>query len=182
MQGREFIEKVIFGRRSIRKFDPSREVPDEYIELILKAAMAAPSAWNRKPWAFIVVKSEEKRKQLASIHRYARMCAEAPVVFAVLGNESDDKWIEGCSAATENMLLAIHALGLGAVWVDIRDVSYGSPNDEEVAKRILKVPEGWRVLNLIPAGYPAEKKSPRTQYDPRRVFVEEFGKHMGEAL
>ncbi len=179
MQGREFIEKVIFGRRSIRKFDRGRDVPDEYIELILKAGMAAPSAWNRQPWAFIVVKDPDKRKELAGIHRYARMCEDAPVVFAVLGNENDEKWIEGCSAATENMLLAIHALGLGAVWVDIRDVSYGSPNDEEVARRILKVPEGWRVLNLIPVGYPAEEKAPRTQFKPEKVFLNEFGKKWG---
>ncbi len=182
MVGKDFIEKIIFGRRSIRKFDPEKEIPDEYIELILKAAMAAPSAWNRQPWAFIVVRNKEKRKQLASIHRYARMCEDAPVVFVVVGNESDNKWIEGCSAATENMLLAIHSLGLGAVWVDIRDVSYGSPDDEKVAKKILNIPEGWRVLNLIPVGYPAEEKPPRTQYDPDRVFYEEFGKTKGEEL
>ncbi len=179
MEGKEFIEKIIFGRRSIRKLQ-NKPIHEEYIDLILKEAMAAPSAWNRKPWAFVVVKSKEQRERLASIHRYARMCAEAPVVFSVLGNESDDKWIEGCSAATENMLLAIHALGLGAVWVDIRGVSYGSPNDEKVAKEILKVPDRWRVLNLIPVGYPAEHKPPRTQYDPDRVFEEEFGKRYKE--
>ncbi len=174
MEGREFVESVIFGRRSVRKFKKA-PVPDEYIELILKAAMAAPSAWNRQPWAFIVVKTEKQRKQLAGIHRYARMCAEAPVVISVVGNEADEKWIEGCSAATENILLTVHALGLGAVWVDIRGVSYGSPNDELVAKKILNVPGKWRVLNLIPIGYPEEEKSPRTQYNHAKIFYEEFG-------
>ena len=175
MMVNDFVNKIVFKRRSIRKF-LNKPVSDEQLKIILEAAMAAPSAWNRQPWSFIVIKDKEIINNLSNIHQYARMCKDAPVVIAVLGKTEDEKWIEDCSAATQNMLLTITALGLGTVWVDIRSTHYKTDNDEAVAKKILGVPEEWGILNLLPIGYPAEEKEPRTQYDRGKVFFDKFGK------
>ena len=179
MRVEDFVKNYIFKRRSIRKFQ-DKTVSDKQIKLILEAGMSAPSAWNRKPWSFIVIKERKIIEKLSEIHIHARMCKYAQVIISVLGKDDDEKWIEDCSAATQNMLLTITAMGLGSVWVDIRDVHYKTENDEITAKKLLKVPADWRILNLLPIGYPAEYKDSRTQYDNNLVFVNQFGN--GEIL
>lgn len=159
----------IFHRRSIRKYVP-KPVPAENIQALLEAAMAAPSASNLKPWHFVVVTDRERLKALAEAHPYGKMLAEAGLAIAVCGDPaiSERYWEQDCSAATENILLAATALGLGAVWLGCH------PRVERKAalRTVLKIPESIEILSLISIGYPAEEKPARTQFDPARVHYE----------
>jgi len=164
---------LIKRRRSIRRYT-GEPVSAADIQALLEAAMAAPSASNRRPWQFIVVREEGLRRQLAETHAYSRMCAEAAVVFVVLGEEARSQhWVEDTSAATENLLLAAAGLGLGAVWIAV----YPHPDREDYVRRLLDIPSELRVLCLVAVGHPAEEKPPRTQYDPDRVHYERYGRH-----
>lgn len=161
----------ILQRRSIREYTQT-SVTDEQIEALLQAAMAAPSANDLRPWAFVVVRDPERRFALGQVHQWSPMCSQAPVVFAVLGNpDSSDHWVEDCSAATENLLLTVASLGLGGVWVGI----YPRRQREADVRKVLDIPEPWRVLCLVPVGEPAAAKSPRTRYEASKVHHEVFG-------
>lgn len=163
--------QTIFARRSIRKYT-GEPVSEEAIETLLKAAMAAPSASNRKPWQFIVVTKRETLDALAKAHRHGKMLFEAPLCIAVCGDltEMERFWVQDCSAATENLLLAATALGLGAVWLGVY------PRDERVTavRRILALPDRITPLSLTSIGHPAEEKEPRTQYNEARVHWEQW--------
>jgi len=158
----------ILKRRSIRAYTDA-PVTDAQIDALLKAAMAAPSANDRRPWSFVVVREAARRRALAETHQWSYMCASAPVVFAVLGDPgASDHWVSDCSAATENLLLAAAGLDLGAVWIGI----YPRAPREEIVRQALNIPERWRVLCLVPVGHPAETKSPRTRYEASKVYYE----------
>ena len=160
--------KAILSRRSIRKYT-AQAVPDEVITDLLKAAMSAPSASNQQPWQFVVVNDRQLLDEIPDIHPYSKMLKEAAVAVLVCGDQRSEKskgfWVQDCSAATQNLLLAAHATGLGAVWLGIY------PNQERVAKFQKKfgLPEGITPLALISIGYPAEEKPPSDRYDPARV-------------
>ena len=162
---------TIFARRSIRKYT-SEPVSHESIRTLLEAAMAAPSASNRKPWQYVVVTERETLDALAEAHPHGKMLSEAPLAVAVCGDltEMERYWVQDCSAATENVLLAVTALDLGAVWLGV------FPRDERVSsvRRILDLPEHIMPLNVIAIGHPAEEKSPRTQFDESRVHWERW--------
>ena len=161
---------LIKKRRSIREYT-AEPLSDADIRTILEAAMAAPSANNSQPWEFIVVRKEDLRRRLAETHRWSYMCADAPLVFVVCGHPShSDHWVEDTSAATQNLLLAVAGLDLGAVWIG----TYPRPEREEHVKKVLGIPDEVRVLCLVAAGHPAETKSPRTQYDESRVHYDEY--------
>lgn len=158
------------GRRSIRAYT-AKPVVDEQIQALLQAAMAAPSANDVRPWAFVVVRDPARRHALAETHQWSRMCADAPAVIVVLGDpQASDHWIEDCSAATENLLLAAAWLGLGAVWVAV----YPRSEREVHVRQALNVPARLRVLCLLPVGHPAEQKPPRTRYEANKVRYEAF--------
>ncbi len=166
----------ILRRRSIRVYADAA-VTDEQVETLLQAAMAAPSANDMRPWAFVVVRNAVKRKALAKIHQWSSMCANAPMVIVVLGDpEASSHWVEDCSAATENLLLAAAGLDLGAVWVAI----YPHADFEAEARQVLEIPEQFRVLCLVPIGQPAEAKPPRTRYEASKVHFEKFGNQAKE--
>ncbi len=162
---------TIFARRSIRKYT-SETVSEKDTERLLEAAMAAPSASNRKPWHFVVVTDRQILDRLAKVHPYGKMLFEAPLCVAVCGDKtiSPRSWVQDCSAAAENLLLAATALGLGAVWLGVH------PEESRVGpiKKVLKIPENIVPLNLISIGHPAEKKEPRTQYEKLRVHHEQW--------
>lgn len=161
---------LIKKRRSIRRYT-SEPVSEADIQALLEAAMAAPSASNRQPWEFVVVRDPVLRRRLAETHPYSKMAAEAPVVFVICGREEQSHhWVEDTSAATENLLLAAAGLGLGAVWVAV----YPGADREDYVRQVLNLPPGLRVLCLVPLGHPAEEKPPRTQYDPRRVHYDRY--------
>jgi nitroreductase len=159
---------LIKKRRSIRKYT-GQAVTDEQIRQLLEAAMAAPSGSNLQSWEFVVVRDPDLKKQLAQTHTWSSMAADAAVVFVVCGNErASHHWVEDTSAATENLLLAATALGLGAVWVGI----HPNVGREAHVRRVLDIPEGIRVLCLVPVGHPAESKPPRTQYQESKIHYE----------
>jgi nitroreductase len=162
---------AIFARRSIRKYT-AELVSEKDVKTMLEAAMAAPSASNRKPWHFIVVTDRQILDSLAGAHPYGKMLLEAPLCIAVCGDKavSSRYWVQDCSAATENLLLAAAALGLGAVWLGVH------PREERVnpIRKVLNIPENIVPLNLISIGHPAEEKEPRTQYDKLRVHREQW--------
>jgi nitroreductase len=157
---------TILARRSIRKYT-SEPVSENCVKVMLEAAMAAPSAANLKPWHFVVSTDRKVLTELAHAHLYGEMLSEAPLCITVCGdtNVSADFWVIDCSAATENLLLAATALGLGAVWLGV----YPRQDRVNNLRKVLKLPESIIPLNLIPIGHPAEKKDPRTQYDEQRV-------------
>ncbi len=161
--------KAIEGRRSIRRFT-DQPIDKETLTLLLKAAMAAPTAMNAQPWEFVVITEHNVIEQLRQNLMFGKMHPAA--VICVLGskrmqkNKAGDRfWVQDCSAASQNILLAATSLGLGAVWIGIYPVTIF----QHPVIRILNLPEGVVPLNLIYLGYPAEEKEPRTQYEESRV-------------
>ena len=161
---------LIFSRRSVRKYT-EKPVSDEEVRGLLEAAMAAPSANNRQPWRFVLVRDKEKLRRLAAAHPYGKMLAGAALAIAVCGDPAiSDWWVADCAAATENILLAAAGLGLGGVWLGC----HGRDEREEQIRRELDIPSTIGVLSLIALGHPAEHKEPRTQYDPAKVHTERW--------
>jgi nitroreductase len=159
---------MIFSRRSIRRYT-GEPVSDEEIKSLLEAAMAAPSGSNRQPWHFVVVRDRQKLRALAAAHPYGKMIAHAEACIAVCGDPRiSDWWVQDCSAATENILVAASGLGLGAVWIS----SYGRPEREQAFREVLDIPQEIGVLSVIPVGHPGEQKEARTQYNRARIHSE----------
>jgi nitroreductase len=150
-------------------------VEEETITLLLQAAMAAPSAMNIKPWDFVVVQDADLLAEIRSALMFGRY--EAPLAVVVCGNTSFFRhpmasrfWVQDCSAATENILIAAAGLGLGTVWLGVHPIH----NFEKRISTILKLPDHVKPLNVIYVGYPDEEKPARTQYDPDRVHRDTF--------
>jgi nitroreductase len=162
---------TILARRSVRKYT-DRPIDKEQITALLEAAMAAPSSSNRKPWHYVVIRDSETLERLADAHPHGKMLAHAAAAIAVCGDTgiSPDYWIQDCSASTENILIAVAAFGLGAVWLGCH------PREERVTaiRKILDIPDRIGVLSLISIGHPAEEKEPRTQFDESRVHDERW--------
>ncbi|MCX6055625.1 MAG: nitroreductase family protein [Chloroflexi bacterium] len=167
---------VILKRRSIRKFT-DQPLERENLLMLVKAGMAGPTAMNSQPWEFLIVTEKETMDRFRKALMFAKM--NAPAAICVLGskrmqkNKAGDKfWVQDCSAAAENILLAATAMGLGSVWVGVHPVGLF----EKQIKNILNLPRGVTPLNLIYLGYPAEVKEARTQYDDKRVHWGAFPK------
>jgi nitroreductase len=159
---------IIFSRRSIRAYT-GQPVSDADIRSLLEAGMAAPSASNRKPWHFMVVTDRHRLRALADRHPYGKMLGSAALSIAVCGDPNISKWwVQDCTAATENILIAAVALGLGGVWLG----SNGAPEREHAIREVLGIPSHICVLSLLSIGHPGEQKPARTQYDPRRVHTD----------
>ncbi len=159
---------AIRDRRSVRTYTDEK-VTDEQVTELLKAAMSAPSAGNQQPWCFVVIRSQEVLDRIPSVHPYAAMTPQASVVIAVCGDLTGLKyegyWVQDCSAATENILLAAHEMGLGAVWLGVY------PTDERVEgiRGLLGLPEHVIPMSLVAVGHPVETPSPADRFDPARV-------------
>ena len=155
----------IFARRSIRSY-AAAPVSDAGVRSLLEAAMAAPSANNKRPWHFVATRDRNTLAKLASVHPHAAMLPSAGLCIAVCGDPSvSGSWVVDCAAAAENILLAATGLGLGGVWLGV----WGEPDREAAIRQALGVPETMGVLCLLSLGHPAEQKEPRTQYDEMRV-------------
>jgi len=163
----DFLE-LIRTRRSIRKYTETA-IPGEVVQELLRAAMYAPSATNEQPWQFIVINDRKILDEIPSKHPYAAMAAQAPLAIVVCGDLRHDKangyWVQDCSAATQNLLLAAHSLGLGAVWCGIY------PRERRVAtiQKFLALPEHIIPLALVVIGHPAEQPIPEERFRPERV-------------
>ena len=165
------VKDALFKRRSIRKY-LDKEVSDEIIEELLHAAMSGPSACNRRPWIFYVIKDQDKLNELRKASRFSNM--NAPLAIVVVGDLSrslplqlKDFWIQDCSAATENILLRVTDLGLGSLWCGI----YPQKRPVERVKKILGITNSDIPLNIIYIGYGDEEKESRDQYEKNRVKV-----------
>jgi len=164
--------ETIASRTSVRKFDPARPVSDEAVEKILRAAMCAPSAMDRRPWEFVVIRDKAVLAELARENPNSRVGNGASVAIAVCGSlenglpgKGREYWVHDCSAAAMNILLAAKGLGLGAVWTGVY------PMDARISsvRGILKIPERYMPLCLIPIGYPAESPTPKDKWNPSKV-------------
>ena len=163
------VKEALLKRRSIRKFKED-EISDEIINELLIAAMSAPSACNKKPWEFFVITNEEKLQELKKASRFARY--DAPLAIVVCGNLSkalplqlSTYWIQDCSAATQNILLRVTDLGLGAVWCG----AHPQKNVEKKIKEILDLSDKLVPLNIIFIGYPNQDAEPRTQLEEKKI-------------
>ncbi len=160
--------EAILTRRSIRSYT-SDAVPDNVLKELLKAAMAAPSADNEQPWHFMVIKDRNTLNQIPTVHPYAKMIKKAPVAILVCGDPDlavhGEMWVQDCSAATENILIAVQSKGLGAVWLGVY------PREERIngLRRLLQIPNRIIPFALIPIGYPAEEKPPSNRYREDRI-------------
>ncbi len=161
---------IILSRRSIRQFT-AEPVDPETLVLLLKAAMAAPTACNSQPWEFIVVTEKETLDCIRTKLPFARY--NNPAAIVVCGNPeiahntaAREYWIQDCSAATENILITAAGMGLGAVWIGIHPYA----SRIKLLREILGMPENVNPLCMVFVGHPAEKKEPRTQYDEHRVY------------
>jgi nitroreductase len=160
--------ETINTRRSIRKYE-NKKVSDSSIQNILKAAMNAPSAGNEQPWHFIVIDEKDILQKIPSISPYAGCAQDAVVAILVCGDVEQEKfegfWVQDCSAAVENMLLAIHDLGLGAVWTGI----YPMLDRVEGFREMFSLPKNIIPLALVPIGYPAQKSCPVDRFKKDRI-------------
>lgn len=158
---------AIFHRVSIRKFE-DKVVEQEKITLMLRAAMAAPSACNQQPWEFYVVTDREKIEELSESTPFTKPAKGAPVVF-VPCYRADTKLLNyaeiDMSAAVQNLLLEADELGLGAVWMGIAPMKMRMKKVQE----ILGIPENLEPFALVPCGYPAEERAQQDRYEEERV-------------
>jgi len=159
---------AIVTRRSIRKYT-DKEISDEQINLLLKAAMYAPSAGNNQPWHFVVIDNREIMNELMKVHPYAQMLKEAKLAVLICGDENLELgkgyWAVDCGASTQNLLLAAHGIGLGAVWLGVH------PREErkKAIRQLIKLPENIQPFSLISIGYPAEKKPVPERFREERI-------------
>lgn len=160
--------EAILGRRSIRKYK-AQPVPENLLKELLEAGMAAPSAGNERPWHFIVLDDRNLLEAIPKFHPYSQMLKEAPVAIVVCGDLSMEVhqgyWVQDCSAATENILVAARALGLGAVWLGVHPVR----ERVESMRKLLSLPDHVIPLCVVSLGYPAEEKPPAGRYDETRI-------------
>lgn len=159
---------AIFHRVSIRKYQKT-PVEQEKIEIMLRAAMAAPSACNQQPWEYYVVRNKEKIQELSEVSPYAKCAKDAPLVFVACYRKEGltaPSYAEiDLSASVENLLLQADELGLGAVWMGI------APQEERMnaVRMVIGLPEHLSAFALIPCGYPAEERQQQYRYEESRV-------------
>jgi nitroreductase len=160
--------EAIRTRRSIRKF-LDRPVPQELVEILLRAAMSAPSARNSQPWQFVVISDRQILRQIPVINPYAEMAEHAPLAILICADTRLDRapwyWPVDCAAAAQNMLLAAHGLELGGVWTGVW------PREERMDgfRHLLNLPKPVIAHSLLVVGYPAEQLPPDDRYHPDRV-------------
>jgi nitroreductase len=166
------IFEALFTRRSIRKYLP-KPVSDEDITLLLKAAMLAPSANNCRPWHFVVVRDEATRKTLAERHPYAKMAAGAPVVIVVCANLDEQEegfWVQDCSAATQNLMLAARGMNLGSVWCSLHPIE----DREGIAREVLHLPANVRALSLVVVGHSDQPFFEANRFNAEKIHYERW--------
>ncbi len=163
--------EAILGRRSIRKYT-GEPVTEAEVKKLLEAGMAAPSAHNRQPWHYVVVRDKAKLLAITKFHNYSKMLEQAALAIVVCGDLDLEAgtgfWVQDCAASTENILIAAKATGLGAVWLGVY------PNDALVRglRDLLEIPEGKVPFCIISVGHPLEEKPPGNRYDEKRVHLD----------
>lgn len=172
----ETVLSVIHNRKSVRSFVPQKEVSKDDLTTLVKAGMAAPTAVNKQPWAFVVVTGRATLDSLATGLPYAQMLKEAGAAIVVCGDLTKaveslpEYWVQDCSAATENILLAVEAMGLGAVWTGV----YPDKERVEFVKKTLALPETIIPLNVIPIGHPSGETMPKDKWKEENLHWEKW--------
>ncbi len=160
----------ILARKSVRTF-ADKEVEDEKVYWMLKAAMAAPSGMDNRPWEFVVIKNRESLDALAKVLPYAAMLADVPMAIIVCGDVNRSSyWYLDCSTAAQNLLLAAESLELGAVW------TAAFPYEDRMAaiKEFVSLPENVLPLCVIPVGYPNGDEQAKDKYDTSKIHWEKY--------
>lgn len=171
----EAVIENIMTRTSIRQFT-DQPISQDTLETIVKAGMAAPSAVNAQPWAFVVVTEREILDSLRAIHPYSNLKTATAAIIVCGDMEKNAKgtnseyWVQDCSAATENILLAAHAFGIGAVWCGV----YPNPERIPGVKEVLGLPDYIMPLNIITMGYPAENPEPKDKWNADNVHYQKW--------
>ncbi len=167
----EAVLENIATRTSIRDYE-NRPIEKDKVDKMLRAAMAAPTAMNKQPWHFVVINSREVLDKLAGSNPNSEKLQKAPLAIVVCGDmdkaipgDGRDFWIQDASAATENLLLAAHAMGLGAVWTGL----YPALERCKSVTEILNLPETIIPLNIIVIGYPAENPQPKDKFKAENI-------------
>lgn len=164
---------IILNRKSIRKYKDLK-VSNEMVEDLLRAAMAAPSAGNEQPWDFIILRDKGIMKKITEFHPYSKPLLNTDVAIVVCGDKAKEKfeefWIQDCSAASENILLAAEDKGLGAVWLGVY------PLEDRIIplKKLLNLPESVTPLSIISIGYPDEQRKPEDRFNKQRIHYDRW--------
>jgi len=160
--------EAILTRRSVRNYN-QEPISDQDMDTLLKAAMSAPSANNKQPWHYVVIDDRGLLDQIAEFHRHGKMLHQAQAAILVCGDEKLAKYhghmVLDCAAATENILIGAHALGLGAVWIGI----YPWENRIKAFRKFHDIPKDITPMALISLGYPDEKNPPAREFAFDRV-------------
>ncbi len=141
---------ILKSRHSIRKFKPD-QVGDLIIRDVLECGHLAPTAKNEQPWLFGVIKSADLIQQVAELTDHGKFIAGAPLCFAIFGEKNEKYYLEDCCAATENIIIALQAYGIGSCWVAGEKKEYG-----DAVRKLLQVPDNYTLVSLLPAGYPVD--------------------------
>jgi nitroreductase len=158
----------IHTRRSIRQFQP-RSIEADKLRLILAAAMAAPSALDQQSSHFVVCTSPVRLQAMPTAHRHCGCISGAAAGILICHDQSREKladfWVQDLSASTQNLLLAAHDLGLGAVWIGV----YPTPSNVQGLRKFFELPDSMIPFSLVALGYPGETLPPRNLFDAARV-------------
>lgn len=167
----EAVLNAIQTRASVRQFT-GEKICDEQIQTLLRCAMSAPSAINKQPWAFVVVTEDSLLRQMGEAFPYSRCGNGAACAFVMCGDlskaiegEGQGFWINDVSAATENLLLAAHAMGLGAVWTGV----YPSSERTAQVQAMLELPEHIIPMCIVPVGVPAEQPAVKQKFKEENI-------------
>lgn len=165
--------EAIFTRRSVRKFT-GQPISEEDLRMVVEAGFCAPSAHNRQPWHFIIIRDNATLENISKVHPYAKMLPQAGCCIIVCGDEKKEEkkgfLIEDCSAAIQNMLLAIHGLGLGAVWCGL----YPVPQLTEPIAKFINLPSEILPVGMVVIGHKAEERERIDRYDDSKVHKEQW--------
>jgi nitroreductase len=166
--------EAILTRRSVRQYTDGK-IPEDSIKSMLEAAMSAPSAGNQQPWQFVVIDDRDVLNSITNVHPYASMLREAPLAVVVCGDLARERfkgyWVQDCSAATQNLLIAARALGLGAVWLGV----YPLEDRVKGLGNLLSLPDTVTPLAVVSIGCPAIEQGAVDRFDANRIHRNRWG-------